>query len=406
MIQPTKGVLVASISLCPIAFAASAFEDTLTGNWNGHRDALQQNGIHLDMEYTNVLQSSVSGTDSSRVNNSHRFDLLAGVDSQALGLWQGGRLNTQFVARGGDANDFGFTSLSAPNSGQYGNDDSAFLSSFYYSHQFSSTTNALLGKIDAFELMRHAPFYGGATRHGFMNIAFSAPPSGVTPPSFFGAIANHSINNLRFTAMVYDPRDRYTESLSMSGLFDDGINLSLSTTYATQWLGRASSASIAYTYSTEEGSDYRSLDPSEGFTENARYKYNARLQLSHNLVEDRANPANAWGVYLRGSIADGNPNILDATFAGGLGGSALFFHRPMDNWGIGYYYYDLSNDLQDSISNLPIQDELQNEKGIEAYYAYQATPWLTLTADVQYVTPAISTQDSAWLVGLRTNIRF
>jgi len=296
--------------------------------------------------------------------------------------------------------------LNAPNSSQFGDDDALFFSSLYYSHQFAAGSNLLVGKIDAFELLRHAPFYGGATRHGFLNLAFSAPPSGVTPPSFVGAIANHTINNTRFTAMVYDPRDRYTDSLSMNGLFDDGVNLSLSATYNTQLFERSSAITAAYTYSTEEGIDYRTLDPEHGFIDNAKYKYNARLQLSHNLVENAQDASQAWGVYLRGSIADGNPNILNATFAGGLGGQALFFNRPMDSWGLGYYHYNYSNELQDTIANLPLGTELNNEQGAEVYYAYQATTWLTLTADLQYVEPAVSTQNSAWIVGIRTNIRF
>ncbi|WP_159654585.1 carbohydrate porin [Vibrio atypicus] len=387
-----------------LSSAAVAAPNTLTGDWAGNRTALDDYGLSLQGEYTNVVQSAVSGGDGTNV--SHRFDLLASLDIEKLGGWSGGKLHTQVVARGGEANDFGIHYLSLANSGQYGEDNSLFFSSFYYSHQFSSNTSLLAGKIDAFELLRHAPFYGGATRHGFLNIAFAAPPSGVTPPSFVGAIANRTIGSTRLSAMVYDPRDRYTNDLDFSGLFEDGVNVSVSATHNTQWFDRGTSLSLAYTYSTEEGIDYRYLDPEVGFTTNSKYKYNARAQLSHNLVESEQNSRDAWGVHIRAAIADGNPNIIDATLVGGIGGSALFFNRPMDSWGLGYYYYDLSNDLQDSVNSLPIADKFQNEHGFEAYYSYQAMPWLTFTADVQYLTPAVSTQEDTWLLGLRTNIRF
>lgn len=390
-----------------ISFAQAEFGDTLTKDWGGSRSELKKSGFHFDLEYTNVMQSALSSSYDTNPSISHRLDLISTLDLESIGLLQGGKIHSQLVTRGGNANDFGFTALSAPNSGQYGADDTLFISSLYYSQQFSSNTNVLLGKIDAFELLRNAPFFGGATRHGFLNLAFAAPPSGVTPPSFVGVIANHNHNNLRFTGMIYDPRDRYTSNLDMNGLFQDGVNMSLSMTYGTQWFERSTAFTMAYTYSTEKGLDFSSLDPNEGsFIETAQYKYNARFQLSHNLVESEDNAGGSWGIYLRGAIADGNPNLIDATFVGGLGGSALFFDRPMDTWGIGYYYYDLSNDLQDSINGLPLEHKLQDESGFEIYYAYKALPWLTFTADMQYVVPALSTDAATWLAGLRTNITF
>ncbi|MEZ8823730.1 carbohydrate porin [Vibrio amylolyticus] len=87
-----------------------------------------------------------------------------------------------------------------------------------------------------------------------------------------------------------------------------------------------------------------------------------------------------------------------------MSGNAFFVDKPQDNWGLGYYHYNLSNSLQASVDSLPFDDKLENEQGLEMYYAYQAQPWLTFTLDAQYITSAISTQDNAFLVGLRTNI--
>ncbi|MGL6313311.1 carbohydrate porin [Vibrio sp. WXL103] len=399
MTNAVRFITLPLIIMSASGIASTDFNHKLSGDWGGVRSNLDSKGLNFDIEYTNTLQSAVAGSEQKDLNNSHRFDMITNLDLEKMGLWEGGKLTSQLVARSGTANDFGYTALSFPNAGQYGQDDDVFISSLFYTHQFSSSTNMLIGKIDAFELLRHAPFYGGATRHGFLNIAFAAPPSGVTPPSFVGAIANHTIDNLRFTGMIYDPRDRYLDSLDMSGLFDDGVNVALSATYSTKWLDRSSSISTSFTYSTEEGVDLSDIES----TATAQYKYNARVQLSHNLVE---NDGNSWGLYLRAALADGNPNLIDGTFAGGLGGSALFFDRPMDTWGLGYYYYDLSNDLQDSIDDIAGAQIAQNESGFEAFYAYQALPWLTLTGDIQYVVPALNTDSAAWIAGLRTNIRF
>ncbi|MDF2154603.1 carbohydrate porin [Vibrio sp. CAU 1672] len=388
-----------------VALATTEFDNHLIQDWGGTRTQLDNAGVSIEAEYTNVFQAPLSDTPKDKDNFSHRFDLLTSFDFEALGLWKGGKLNTQVVSRGGSANDFGLVHISSPNSSFFADDESLFISAFNYSHKFSDDTSVIVGKIDAFELLRNAPFYGGATRHGFMNLAFSAPPSGVVPPAFFGAVANHRLNDTLLTAMFFDPRSRYTKNLSTSGLFDDGVSFSLGVTHKTSLFDRQSLISAACAYSTEEGADFSSLTPDLNFDSTAKYKYNARMQFSHNLVEKEGDASESWGLHLRGSIADGNPNMFRMTFAGGLGGKALFFNRPMDNWGLGYYY-NLSNDLQNSVNNLDAPFEIQNEQGFEAYYAYQVTPWLTFTTDVQYITPALSTQDDAWLFGLRTNIRF
>lgn len=395
----TCALLIGGLSAS--AHASLAQQDTLTGDWGGARTDLTQAGVSLNAEYTNVYQQNVSNRDTSG-NLSHRVDVFAGLDLEKLGLWSGGRLNTQWVYRDGEANDFGFFNLSAPNAGHFGDDKSTFFSSLYYTHIISPTTLVMLGKIDAFEMIRYSTFYGGGTRHGFMNLAFSAPPSGVTPPSLLGAVAMHRIGDTRITGMVYDPRDRYTDNLTFKDAFEDGVNLSLSVTQPMEWFGRNSHATVAFTYSTEEGIDLSSISLDPSTFDIARYKHNFRVELGHNLYEQGDS---SWGVYLRGAIADGNPNLISGTFAGGIGGDAGFLGRQFDNWGIGYYYYDLSNDLQDSIAALPIEEHLVNESGMEAYYAYQATPWLTFTLDAQMIQPAVSSQSTDYLLGLRTNIR-
>ncbi|OIQ26416.1 carbohydrate porin [uncultured Vibrio sp.] len=391
-------LLIVGVAFHPAVNAEQPFSNTLTGDWQGNRSGLVDQGVSINAEYTNIYQARVdSGLNDSELT--HRFDLFAGVDTEKLGLWSNGSFHTQMVYLNGDANDLGITSLSVPNAAHYASSDNPFFSSFYYNHQFAPTSNVMIGKIDAFEMLRHAPFYGGAVRHGFLNVAFSAPPSGVTPPAFAGIVANHVIGSTRFTGMVYDPRDRYTSNLDMSGLFEDGVNTAIAATHALKVFDRSSTFGVSATYSTEEGLDFS--DPLSSTL--AKGKYNVRVQASHNVFESGSD---SIGMYMRAAWADGNPNIIQGTFSTGLSGNAFFIDRPQDNWGLGYYHYNLSNSLQESVEALPIDDKLENEQGVEMYYAYQAQPWLTFTLDAQYVTSAITTQDNAFLVGLRTNIVF
>ena len=380
-------------------------QDKLTGDWGGARAELKENGIHIDGEYTTTYQGLVKGTPEKSSDFSHRVDLFLGVDSDALGLWAGGRLNAQIIYQYADTNDFGLNSISAPNSAFYSDSDSAYISAFYYSHRFENNSAFLIGKIDAFEMVRSAPFYGGAGRHGFMNLALAAPPSGVTPPAFIGAVAMLSSEYINWTVMVYDPRDRRSDKLNFEEAFSDGVNIALTATHNTRIADRRSSISVSGTYSTEEGIDYSSIEDDFSYSL-TQGKYNVRFQLSHNLVESEHDAQAAWGLYLRAALADGNPNVMRGTFSAGLGGKALFESRPKDSWGLGYFSYNFSNELQDKIDGVLPGLAMHNEKGTELFYNYQATPWLGITADIQYLKSLDSRQDNALLMGLRGNIVF
>jgi porin len=72
--------------------------------------------------------------------------------------------------------------------------------------------------------------------------------------------------------------------------------------------------------------------------------------------------------------------------------------------GIGVYAMFASDDFQDA--SLILNELLDDELGFEAYYNFAVTPWLQVSADVQWVDQGISTSDDAWVVGSRLTIRF
>jgi porin len=399
-----KPLIIGALVCTFTASYAIAGSDKLSGNWDGLRTTASDNGVTVDAEYTHYYQANV--VNDSKHNSAHRFDVFLNLDTEKLGLWEGGSFHTQGIMRRGTANEFGIVALPT-NSAFYGSEEN-FISSLYYQHSFEDW-RLFAGKIDAFELGRHGAFYGGVGRHGFMNIAFSAPPSGVTPPAFLGALAMFNWQNINWSAMLYDPRDRYSSNIDFSDPFSDGVNVSLSGTYTTKVAGRATSFGVSTTYSTEEGIDLSSISEDDKgditITDVARNKYNIRVQATHNLVEQDDDSSKAWGVYARLAFADGNPNLFSSTFAGGLGGQAIFAQRPQDNWGVGYYYHNFSVPAQKAINAIE-PGMIGDEQGVEFYYAAKLLPWLTVTADAQWVDTVINSDKDAWILGLRTNIVF
>lgn len=261
----------------------------------------------------------------------------------------------------------------------------------------------MIGKINAVDLLAADPFFGGWGRDRFANIAFVAPPSGVMPPTIMGAVLRQKVDAFTFTFMAFDPEDR-TGDYWIDDLFEKGVNLSFGTTWSGPIAGRPSSISLTGTYSTKDGADLSSLllppDLKGGAKDGA---YNIALGFSHLLVESSSRPGKGLGVYGKAAIADGNPNPVQGSFVGGFAGHGIVPTRPEDAFGIGYYYYNLSDDLQSGIAGaLPLDDE----QGVELFYNVALTGWLRLTANLQWIDPARARFSDAWAAGLRASVTF
>ena len=114
-------------------------------------------------------------------------------------------------------------------------------------------------------------------------------------------------------------------------------------------------------------------------------------------------PGKGLGLYAKAAIADGNPNPVQRSFVGGVAGHAIVPGRPLDYFGVGYYFFNFSNELQNAVA--PVA-RFNDEQGIEAYYAFVPAPWLRLSADLQWVNPANGANKAMWLGGLRARVEF
>jgi porin len=95
----------------------------------------------------------------------------------------------------------------------------------------------------------------------------------------------------------------------------------------------------------------------------------------------------------------------------GVGGKGIIPGRPLDQFGIGFYYIDVSNPK--FTGPLTTRDFLRDEYGFEAYYNVAITPWLKLTPDIQVIRPAqkqVITSgkgiDTASVLGFRLQLIF
>jgi porin len=379
----------------------------LTGDWGGLRSQLAEGGVTFDLDFTQYLQGAVISSGSREFNYGGRFDALINFDTERLGLWEGGSFNTHLELRYGDIPHLPFDQgvLWPVNTGTalpLGDSGNLVASSLYLSQRLGDVS-LLIGKINVLDLLSRDLFFGGWGTQRFMNLSFVAPPSGVLPPAIFGAITNVRLDPVTLTFMVYDPNDQ-TNNYWPDNLFEDGVTFSAGATYATTLSDRPTTFNLTGTYSTQEGQDLNDilLPPDiEGGTRPGSYAI--AFQFTHLLHQLPDNPREGWGIYFRGLIADGNPNPIQGAVVAGIGGRGLFADRPQDRFGLGAFYWNFSNDLQSTVD--PIID-FGNEYGLEAYYSYAMTPWLSMTGNVQYINPANQDFNDALFLGLRVGIRF
>jgi porin len=258
-----------------------------------------------------------------------------------------------------------------------------------------------IGKINTVDLIAGNLFFGGWGILRFQNIAFVAPPNGLLPPVIMGGIFSYRTEPLMWTLMVYDSNNRTRDYLP-DDLFDDGFNTSLGVAWGGKWAGRTTTAAVTGIYSTKDDVDLGEvLLPEDLRTSTKKDSWHLGLQFSHLLVEPE--PGTGWGLFARVGFSDGNPNPYQSWITGGIGGKGLFPSRLQDRWGIGYFYYGVSDDLRNALGALV---DFDDEQGAEIFYSYAVTPWFHVTGDVQAVSPAAGANETAVVGGLRARVIF
>jgi porin len=379
------------------------------------KQELRERGIIVDAWLTQFYQGVVAGDGDREWQYGGKGDLIATFDGGKLGLWKGLYVNLhQEWLYGEDANTQGDgslfpvnTALGFPRLGGYERDTSIIVT-----QAFGEELSVSVGKFNMLDAASKTPLMGGGGLDTFMNTVFAAPISGVTPPYIVGAIATLKTQPGIFTLMVYDPRNAQDWDV-VENPFEEGTTTSLSITVPTKVGGLPGYYGVRGAYSSLDGLNLANIPqlilppeevgPAEGaLTKEGYWYFSASVQ--QYLWQDPSNPAVGWGLFAEAAISDGNPNPIEWHFLGGLAGNSPIPGRQLDRWGIGYFYYGLSNDLIDGlgVAGLPLADE----QGVEAFYNYFVTPWLRLTGDIQWIDTGRDDRDDAVLTAVRLQTRF
>jgi porin len=379
--------------------------ERLTGDWGGARDAAANRGFTFQVELTGFFQGALSGA-PTRAEPSSRVDALISVDASKLGLWRGLGFNTHIESAFGDIPVFRGGALWPTHTGTalpLSARDRVEATSLYVTQRIGRAATLMVGKINGVDLLARDPFFGGWGAHRFEHLVFVAPPSGLVPPVIMGAVLTAARAPFSYTVMVYDPDDRTTD-YGVSSLFENGVNAQVGVTWNGVVGGRATNVGVSATGSTTDKIDFGDiLLPPELQGPTRDGSWNLAVQAGHLIVPSAVQKGRGLGVYAKAAIADGNPNIIRRSVAGGMAAHGVIAARPWDSFGAGYFYYGFSDALQSSVAPLVA---FGDEQGLEVFYNAAATRWLRFGANLQVVAPAGTDRDTLVVGGVRANIVF
>jgi porin len=117
------------------------------------------------------------------------------------------------------------------------------------------------------------------------------------------------------------------------------------------------------------------------------------------LYTTKADGSQGIGIFGRIGFGDRNTNILEQFYSFGIAGQGMLPGRDLDRYGIGFYYTNFSNHLPEIVLS-------GDEIGLEVFYNIAATHWLYVTPDIQVIEPAGKRATTAFLTGLRLQMKF
>jgi carbohydrate-selective porin OprB len=116
-------------------------------------------------------------------------------------------------------------------------------------------------------------------------------------------------------------------------------------------------------------------------------------------------PPVGFGLFFRAGWEPKDRNVIDQFYSFGLGGYGGLPSRDRDQWGLGWAGSHTSGDLRDDLRILG-REANSFEHAFEAFYNFAVTPAAHISLDVEAVTSAIPSAETAVVIGTRFQFDF
>jgi len=382
----------------------------LTDDWFGYSGAMNEHGISFNSSLTQFYQGLAAGTGPHDWKYGGKVDGFFRIDGAKNGLWQGLGLNGHAEINYGESifTNGGIFLPVNPALLFPGTNNGVFADlSLYLSQQIGKELTLMFGKINTIDLYDSGrEFSGGRGIEQFQHIQFVAPLTGITPPMILGGIVSLKTEPAKYTLMVYDPENKTRKNV-FENPFASGVSFNGSLELPSNFFDQTGKHVFSVAYSTQNGIDFADIPqlllPEAPPPGNKEGRWYLAYAFEQSLWRDKLDPSKAWGLFGQAGVSDGNPNPVEWSVMGGIGGASPIPGRERDKFGLGLFYVGYSSELKESLNMLlPVRDE----SGLEAFYNYSVTPWLRLTADAQFIKPPRSDRDTVVITGVRAQILF
>jgi porin len=400
---------------------------TFTGDWRGARNDLAAKGITLDATVTQVGQGVVGGGKNGAWEYGGRGDLTGSLDTQKLGLWPGGFLTVELEGDWGAGVNGKTGALSPANTNQLFPlpiGDDVGLPALNFAQFLSPYFGLAIGKFATITTTSgdmNAFAHGKGTEQ-FLNLSFNFNPVILTTipysPLAGGVIVlpTKDLNQAIVQFLVMQANGKATTS-GFDDLSSDNLSFVAEGRVRTGFFELTGHQLVGATYSNRQ---FTQLDQRLGFVidNQALAKKDGSWCVYYNfdqyLYETEKGSDRGVGLFGRFGASDGNPNPVHYFFSAGVGGKGLVPTRSLDQFGLGYYYINVTSPtLQHPLST---KSFLRDEWGFEAYYNLAITPWMLLTPDIQVIGPSQKQQfnglfsrqniETATVLGVRMQLIF
>ena len=380
---------------------------TLTGDWGGARNDWAAKGIKFDASLTQIEQGVVSGGKDGSWEYGGRGDITGHLDTQKLGLWPGGFLTVELEGNWSDSVSGKTGALMPVNTNQLfplPTGDNVALPALNFAQFLSPYAGVVVGK---FATITETSGDMNEFAHGKGDTQFFNTALNVNPTLLI-AVPYSTLGAGVIALPTKDPHEAIVNFLVVSAegkASTDGFdNLSANKlSFAgegrvrTDFFSLTGHQLIGATYSNRQ---FTSIDQRIEFEPVSRAlglapsrtiaKKDGSWSVNYNfdqfLYETDKAAGHGVGLFGRFGASDGNPNLLHYFYSAGVGGKGLIPERPLDQFGLGYYYLDVQSP---TLSTQRFSRSfLRDEWGFEAYYNVALTPWVLLTPDVQVIGPS------------------
>ncbi len=414
-----SATMVAGLGIAATAHAQTAptnndfwTRPTLTGDWGGKRTVLKNDGLTFNGFYTGEFGDVLSGGKRSGNDIASQFGLGADVDLGKVAGLDGGGLHIMFnqrVGRSVSADDIG-NKLAVQE--VYGAGETLRIVEFSYDQKlFNNFVNTKIGFYPMGNDFAFTPLLCA-----FQNVGFCAHPQNLPNSSGWsdsptgkwgGRIKFNLTPNLYVMTGAFDVNPSYSSKIhglktSLSG--STGALVPVEAGLTTSFSGLPGHYKVGVYYDTSNVADAvttKQIDTG---------RYGAYI-LADQMVYGFDNSGKRGLIaFAQASYSDPDTAVFQTTFDAGLIAQGPFDIRPHDFIAAGYVYAGVNKRVIDH-KQLTSPTTLQDGEGVfEVGYGFQATPWLLIHPNVQYINNpgafAYKHIQNAWAFGTQAKVVF